>query len=74
MKTWFEKKFNSLKWWEYRLKLVAKSFGLELSLYSIMLASSKYVREKFGNWRFSDPWMKHLYWVEKTSIDVGARL
>lgn len=47
--TWFEKKFNSEKWWEIRLKLVAKSLGLTLSLYSVILAHYPYIKRTFGN-------------------------
>lgn len=70
--TWFDKKFNSEKWWEHRLKLVAKEFGLELSLYSFILAHNGYVRKTYGNWRCSPMWFRHLDSVARSGIDVGA--
>lgn len=70
MKTWFEKKFNSEKWWEIRLKLVAKSLGLTLSLYSVYLA---HYPNLVGNWRYSQAWLRHLDGISKhgASFDVG---
>ena len=71
--TWFEKKFNSEKWWEIRLKLVAKSLGLTLSLYSVILAHYPYIKRTFGNWRYSQAWLRHLDDIAKhgAAFDVG---
>lgn len=63
--TWFDKKFNTLYWWERRLILVAKSLGLVLSRVGNNIAHAPYVKKHFGNWRCSPMWFRHLEYLEK---------
>ena len=60
---WFNRKFETMEWWEIRLKNVAKSFGIKLSFACIYFAHR--AKEKHLDWRHMTAWLDHLDYIQE---------
>lgn len=67
MRTWFDKKFSSVAWWETRLRNVASLLGLEISEASCYFAHRGI--EFHTNWRCSRGWITHLDYITRYGVD-----
>lgn len=67
MRTWFDKKFSSVEWWETRLRNVANLLGLEISKASCYFAHRGI--ESHTNWRCHRGWITHLDYIARYGVD-----